>query len=105
MDSPATGPFAPGTATASPSRSSVHIRADRRGRGIGGRLIPPLIEAARGQGLHALVAGIDAANEASIRLHASHGFERVAHFPEVGFKFGHWLDLVFMQRLLDRQAD
>ena len=86
----------------------VHIRADRRGRGIGGRLIPPLIEAARSPGLHALVAGrgwTTAANEASIRLHASHGFERVAHFPEVGFKFGHWLDLVFMQRLLDRQAD
>ncbi len=82
--------------------SSIYIRTDSRGRGIGGRLLPPLLEAARGQGLHAVVAGIDAANEASLRLHARHGFERVAHFPEVGFKFGRWLDLVFMQRLLDR---
>jgi phosphinothricin acetyltransferase len=48
-----------------------------------------------------MIGGIDAANEASIRFHERLGFERVANFREVGHKFGHWLDLVFMQRFLD----
>jgi phosphinothricin acetyltransferase len=48
-----------------------------------------------------MIGSIDAANDASIRFHESLGFERVAHFTEVGHKFGRWLDLVFMQRLLD----
>ncbi len=60
----------------------------------------PLIEAARQRGLHAILAGIDAENEASIRLHASFGFVKAAHFKEVGFKFGRWLDVVYMELLL-----
>ena len=45
--------------------------------------------------------GIDAANVASLRMHSRLGFAQVAHFREVGHKFGRWLDLVFMQRFLD----
>ena len=48
-----------------------------------------------------MIGAIDAANDASIRFHERVGFERVAHFREVGRKFGRWLDLVFMQRFLD----
>ena len=48
-----------------------------------------------------MIGGIDAANDASIRFHERLGFQRVAHFREVGHKFGRWLDLVFMQRFLD----
>jgi phosphinothricin acetyltransferase len=48
-----------------------------------------------------MVAGVDADNAGSIRFHARLGFERVAHFREVGFKFGRFLDLVFLQRRLD----
>jgi phosphinothricin acetyltransferase len=47
-----------------------------------------------------MIAGIDADNVASIRMHESLGFERVAHLREVGFKFGRWLDLEFLQCFL-----
>ena len=50
--------------------------------------------------LYAMVAGIDAANEASLRLHRKLGFEQVGHFRQVGWKFDRWPDLVFMERLL-----
>src|SRR5438552_15808038 len=62
---------------------SVYVQADRRGQGVGKQLLPPLIEAARTQGLHALIASIDADNEPSIRLHAGFGFERRGHLPQV----------------------
>lgn len=80
---------------------SVHVRADRRGRGIGRLLVEALFPAARSLGTHVMVGGIDAANAASLRFHERLGFERVAHFREVGHKFGRWLDLVFVQRFLD----
>jgi phosphinothricin acetyltransferase len=60
----------------------------------------PLIEAARAMNIHAMVAGIDANNEASLRLHRCFGFQEVAHFPQVGYKFDRWLDLKFLQLLL-----
>jgi phosphinothricin acetyltransferase len=80
---------------------SVHVRKDLRGRGIGRALVESLFPLALGLGKHVMIGGIDAANDASIRFHERLGFERVAHFREVGHKFGHWLDLVFMQRFLD----
>jgi L-amino acid N-acyltransferase len=79
---------------------SVHVRADRRGRGIGVQLVQSLIRHAEQRGKHVMIAGVDADNAASLRFHARLGFERVAHFREVGFKFGRWLDLVFLQRTL-----
>ena len=48
-----------------------------------------------------MVGGIDATNVGSIRLHEAFGFETVGRLPEVGFKFGRYMDLVFMQKLLD----
>ena len=80
---------------------SVYVHPQHRRKGIGKLLLPPLIEQAKVQGMHAVVAGIDAANLASIGLHAHFGFVQVAHFKEVGFKFNKWLDLVFMELLLD----
>ena len=82
------------------SENSVYVAADQRGRGIGKLLMKPLIEAARRRGIHAILAGIDADNEASTRLHASFGFVKVAHFKQVGFKFGRWLDVIYMELLL-----
>lgn len=81
--------------------NSVYVASDRRGGGLGKRLLLPLIEAARRRQLHTIVAGIDAENESSIRLHRRFGFEEVAHFRQVGFKFGRWLDLKFLQLLLE----
>ena len=77
---------------------SVHVRADRRGRGIGRALILALLEAAAGMHKHVMIGGIDADNAVSIGLHQSLGFQVVGHLHEVGFKFGRWLDLKFLQR-------
>ena len=80
---------------------SVHVRADQRGRGIGSQLVSALFPLAGAARKHVIVGGIDAANDASLRMHERLGFERVAHFREVGHKFGRWLDLVFVQRFVD----
>lgn len=80
---------------------SVHVRADQRGRGVGRALLQALFPLAADMGKHLMIGGIDADNAASLKLHEQLGFEKVAHFHEVGHKFGRWLDLVFMQRYLD----
>ena len=79
---------------------SLHVRAERRGQGIGRILLTELIERATAMHKHAMIAGIDADNAASIGLHQSLGFTLAGRFREVGFKFGRWLDLVFLERLL-----
>jgi L-amino acid N-acyltransferase YncA len=79
---------------------SVHVEASRRGHGIGPALVAALIPRAAALGKHVMIAGIDAANAGSIRMHEKLGFVRAAHLAEVGFKFGRWLDLVLMQRCL-----
>jgi len=77
---------------------SVHVRGDRRGKGFGSALMQPLFGRASALGKHVMIAGVDAGNAASLRFHERLGFERVAHFRKVGFKFDRWLDLVFLQR-------
>jgi len=80
---------------------SVHVRADCRGRGIGRALVAALLPRAAALSKHVMIAGVDASNEASIRMHEGLGFERVAHLREVARKFDRWLDLVFLQRRCD----
>jgi L-amino acid N-acyltransferase YncA len=80
---------------------SVHVHRDQRGRGIGTALVQALLPLALAMDKHVMIGGIDAANSGSLRMHERLGFERIAHFREVGHKFGRWLDLVFVQRLLD----
>lgn len=77
---------------------SVHLAPAFRGHGIGSRLVEALLPLAAAQGLHVMVASIDAENQGSIRFHEKLGFTEVARMPEVGFKFGRWLDMVLMQR-------
>jgi phosphinothricin acetyltransferase len=79
---------------------SVHVRADCRGRGLGRALVTALFPPAERLGKHVMIAGVDAENVASIALHERLGFDRVAHFREVGRKFDRWLDLVFLQKVL-----
>jgi L-amino acid N-acyltransferase YncA len=83
---------------------SVHVRADARGRGVGQTLVGTLIEQARAMGKHIMVASVDAANERSLCMHEKLGFVRVAHMPQVGCKFGRWLDLVMLQVVLSDSA-
>ena len=80
--------------------NSVYVAKEKRGKGIGKLLLPPLIEAAKKLEMHTIIASIDASNESSLRLHKSFGFEEVAHFKQVGYKFGRWLDLKFLQLML-----
>ena len=95
------GPFRPWPGYRFTVEHSVHVRADRRGAGVGTALMHEIIAAARRQHKHVLIAGVDAQNAASIQFHERLGFERVAHFRQVGFKFGRWLDLVFLQLMLE----
>lgn len=95
------GPFRPWPGYKKTVENSVYVSADSRGRGVGKLLIPPLIEAAKQMGLHAMLAGIEAENEASIALHEKFGFVEVAHFKEVGWKFGRWMDLKFLELIID----
>jgi L-amino acid N-acyltransferase YncA len=79
---------------------TVHIDHAHRGKGIGKQLLLTLIPIAQSLGKHAMVGGVDAENTVSIHLHESLGFQRVAHFREIGYKFDHWLDLLFYQKIL-----
>ncbi len=79
---------------------TLHVRADARGRGIGSQLLLALLERARALGKHVMIAGVDADNAASIRLHERLGFTAGGRLREVGYKFDRWLDLVFLQRVL-----
>ncbi len=98
------GPFRPWPAYLHSVENSLYVAPEQRGRGIGSALLPALIQRAAERGLHTMIAGIDATNAASLRLHAKFGFERVAQFREVGWKFERWLDLAFLQLMLGRRA-
>jgi L-amino acid N-acyltransferase YncA len=99
------GPFRAWAAYKYTVENSIYVSADQRGKGIGKLLMPPLIQSAKEHDMHAIIAGIDASNEASVNLHRGFGFEEVAHFRQVGYKFGRWLDLKFLELLLDTPAN
>ncbi len=76
---------------------SVYVQKDARGTGTGKRLLKALIDRASFNGIHVMIAGIEAENTASITLHEKLGFRVVGRFSEVGIKFGRWLDLTCME--------
>jgi L-amino acid N-acyltransferase YncA len=94
------GPFRPWAGYRESVELTVHVRGDSRRLGIGRALLEALIEHARGHGMHALIAGIDAGNEPSIALHRAFGFIQVGLLPEVAVKHGRRLDLLLMQLIL-----
>ena len=80
--------------------SSVYVRHDQRRLGIGKALLAELILQARMIGHHTIVASIDSEQSASIVLHEHAGFARVGRLHQVGYKFGRWLDVIYMQMIL-----
>lgn len=84
---------------------SVYIHPDHQGKGLGLALMVRLIEEAKRIGKHVMVAGIEAQNQGSIHLHQKLGFTITGQMPQVGTKFGRWLDLTFMQLQLDNRSD
>jgi phosphinothricin acetyltransferase len=80
------------------AENSIYVDAGMMGRGIGKALLTALIERAAAHGFRTIVAVIGGAEPASIALHASCGFREAGRLTAVGFKFGRWLDSVYMQR-------
>jgi phosphinothricin acetyltransferase len=83
---------------------SVYVDARFRGQGVGRTLLTAVIAAAQRQDYHVMVGGIDASNDASIRLHESLGFTHCGTVRQSGFKFGRWLDLALYQKILATPA-
>lgn len=79
---------------------SIYVAGTARRQGAGAALVEAVIAAAREAGKHVMLGGIEAGNEPSLALHRRFGFVETARMPEVGQKFGRWLDLVFMQKRL-----
>lgn len=80
--------------------TSVYLRNGAAGQGLGRQLYEALFEALVSQGIHVAIGGIALPNEASVRLHETMGMKKIAHFEQVGFKFGKWLDVGYWQRVL-----
>jgi L-amino acid N-acyltransferase YncA len=90
-------PYRPRAAYKYSVETSVYIKPSFERRGIGTSLYTPLLEEIRKRDFHAVIAGISLPNEASVRLHEKFGFQKVAHFKEVGFKFERWIDVGYWQ--------
>lgn len=94
------GQFRPWPAFQYTVENAIYIAPNRRGQGIGRRLLGELIAVAQAHGRRSMVAGITAENTASLALHEKLGFVRTGLIRDSGWKFERWLDLVFLQRML-----
>ena len=83
---------------------SVYVNEEYHGKGIGKMLLADLIVLAKKQGMHSMIAGIDAENKGSIEFHKKFGFREAGLLKEVGFKFNRWLDVVFMELHLNQDS-
>jgi L-amino acid N-acyltransferase len=93
-------PYRPRAAYSTTVEDSVYVSRDCRGAGVGSALLGELVRLGTAHGFHSAIARIVGNHEASMALHARCGFETVGTEREVGRKFGRWLDVVLMQRML-----
>jgi phosphinothricin acetyltransferase len=99
------GPYRPRPAYRFTVENSVYLAPSSHRRGIGTALLTELITQSETRGYRQMIAVIgDSANAASVALHARAGFQMIGTHPNVGFKFGRWLDTVMMQRALGAGA-
>jgi len=80
--------------------TTVYVDGDRMRRGLGRALYDALLPELAQRGFHCAMGGIALPNAASVALHERTGFAKVAHFREVGWKLGRWIDVGYWQRLL-----
>ncbi|MES0809947.1 N-acetyltransferase family protein [Roseibium sp. SCPC15] len=95
------GPFRPKEGYRLTAEHTIYVDPAVQRQGIGHRLLERLVELAATRGIHVLVGVVDGDNRASIALHQKSGFEKTGHMPQVGTKFGRWLDLVFLTKVLN----
>ena len=81
---------------------TIHVDAEQHGRGVGRALVEALVAEARRRDVHVVVGAIDSENTGSLAFHRALGFTEVGRMPEVGQKRDRWLDLVLVQRIVDR---
>jgi len=94
-------PYRPRPAYRTTVEDSVYVDPAYQGRGVGKGLLGELVVLAQAHGFHAVIGRIVGGHDTSIALHLSCGFEQIGVEKEVGRKFGRWLDVVLMQRLVD----
>lgn len=82
--------------------TTVYVAPDAVGGGVGSALYAALFDGLRSHDVHAVIGGIALPNEASVALHQKFGMKKVAHFEQVGFKFGRWIDVGYWQATLPR---
>lgn len=82
--------------------TTVYLQPGEGAKGYGAALYRELLARLQEQGLHSAIAGIALPNEASVKLHERCGFGKVAHFAEVGWKFGRWVDVGYWQKQLGK---
>ncbi len=83
---------------------SVYVSQDARGQGVGSKLYDALEDLLEQMGYIHFLACISLPNEASLALHRKRGYQQVAHFPKIGYKFNRWHDIVWLQKSLDKEA-
>ena len=93
-------PYRPRPAYSTTVENSVYVHEDVRGMGVGRSILDELVRLAQAHGFHAMIARIGSGNDASLALHSACGFEVIGVEREVGRKFGRWLDVTCMQRLV-----
>ena len=93
-------PFRAGAGYRFTVEHTIMLHADARGKGAGRALMAALCAHAKDAGIHSIYAGCSAENAGAVDFHGKLGFQKVATLPEVGFKFGRWIDLVLMQKTL-----
>lgn len=79
--------------------SSIYVKNDAKQRKIGTQLYVQLFDELAETNVHAIVAGIALPNDASISFHERLGFEKVAHFKEIGYKLGRWIDVGYWEMI------
>ena len=95
-------PFHSRSAYRRTAENSVYVHHEYHRRGIGSLLLRELIAGGRKLGHHAVIAVIDSEQAGSMALHSKFRFKKVGHFREIGFKFRRWLDVIYMELILDK---